>query len=395
MKWSTPGKKTKRCRLDCGNGFFIIEDPLKNGFSYRLEYRDSTGKRNWIRMDKSRIRNKDSAYEESLRLRLEIANETLSETCSDVKKFSEGIDLYLRDKKTDRLRCYSAIERTMRNRLEPFFGEMRLRDISLQDVKDYRDTRKETVGDDAILRETVWLKEYFNLMIERGFMDKNPVNRKKLKLNLSKRNRFMSNEEEKLIWPLLRKYPAMLNVADFALHTSMRPSNILSLHWDRILWEDQKAVVPGELHKQKKDGHYLLDGEILEMLKRLQELNSQNGCSPFVFTRYKNGKSKPIKLKWIQATWNQITQEAGVENLHFYDLKTTCLSRIAAIGANVFQLKAISNHSSTSSLERYVSEGALEEEALRLMEKRNQVWDNNGVKNGVRKEPPPRGRELN
>ena len=89
-KWSKPSPKTGRCRLNCGNGFFIIEDPLKTGYSYRLEYRDSTGKRNWIRMDKSRVHDRYSADEESLRLRLEIANDTLSERCSGVETFSEG-----------------------------------------------------------------------------------------------------------------------------------------------------------------------------------------------------------------------------------------------------------------------------------------------------------------
>lgn len=218
----------------------------------------------------------------------------------------------------------------MENQLEPFFGEFRLRDITLQTVKAYRDMRGKSVKDDAIIRECVWLNEFFTFMIDLGFMDKNPVNRKKLKLQPSKRDRCMSIEEEQAIWPLLEKYPPMLAVADFALHIPMRPSNILSLTWDKILLNKKEALVSGELHKQKKDGHYLLDGETVEMLKEIQKLNSQNGNSPFVFTRYENGKSKPLTMKWIQKTWNEVIAEAGVEDLHFYDLKTTCLTRLAS-----------------------------------------------------------------
>ncbi len=52
------------------------------------------------------------------------------------------------------------------------------------------------------------------------------------------------------------------------------------------------------------------------------------------------------------------------------------LSRTAAVGASVFQLKAISNHSSTASLEKYVKGDCLKEAALELLEKTNQVWNN-------------------
>lgn len=396
--WSKPSPKTRRCRLNCGNGFFIIEDPSLTRSSYRLEYQDSTGKRRWIRMDKNRIRDREVAEKESWRLRQEIANDALPKASSDIITFCEGIPLYLKDKKAELLRCYRAIEQTMENRLEPYFGEMRLKDITLQTVKEYRDMRRKTVGDDAIIRDCVYLKEFFKFMIDLGFMDKNPIaERKKLKLLSSKRDRYMSVEEEQVIWPLLEKYPPMLALADFALHTSMRPGNILSLRWDKILWDRQEAKVPKELHKQKnKDGYYLLDGAMLEMLKRLQELNSQNGCSPLVFTRYVDGKHKEIKPKWIQRIWNEVMKEAGIKNLHFYDLRTTCITRMAALpGTNVFNLKRVSNHSSTASLERYVSQDALKEATLELMEKKNQIWNRNGVDDRSKIDQSPQGRELN
>lgn len=392
-KWSKPQKKTKRCRFGCGNSVFIIENPLKNGFSYKLDYRDREGNRKYIPMDKNLVKNRNQAEKQSWQIRLEMVDGKLSERSSGIEKFSEGIPLYLKDKKGERLRWYIAIERTMENQLEPYFGEMRLRDITLQNVKEYRDMRRRTVGDDAIIRECIWLKEFFKFMNGLGFMGENPLaERKKLKLQSSRRDRYMKVKEEQAIWPILEKYPPMRAVADFALHTAMRPSNILNLTWDKILWDDQEALVPKEEHKQKKDGQYLLDEEMIEMLKRLQELNSQNGCSPFVFTRNEDGKSKEIKLRWIQRIWNEIIQEAGIQNLHFYDLRTTCITRMASLpGTNVFNLKRVSNHSSTASLERYVSQDALKEATLELMEKKNQIWNNGGVKTGVKKSRHPKG----
>lgn len=92
-----------------------------------------------------------------------------------------------------------------------------------------------------------------------------------------------------------------------------------------------------------------------------------------------------IKIRWIENQWQKVMEEAGIEeDLHFYDLKHTRLSRAAADGGSVFLLKAISNHSSTASLEKYVKGDCLKEAALELLEKTNQIWNNNGVENESR-----------
>lgn len=370
MKWSKPGKKTKRCRLNCGKGFIIIEDSLKNGHSYRLEYPDPIVGRKWLRMDKRRVKDRDDAYEEHLRLRLQLAEEVDAEPVGKVATFSDGMAIYLADKKADKLRSYGSIEGVMLNRLEPYFGDLKLRDITSETVKNYLSHRRQTVSDITIKNECGYLRELFNLMIERGhYSGINPVNLRKLKFQIFPREVLMSAEQEKAIWPLLEKYPPMLDLADFIFGTAMRPSNILSLRWDQILWEKQEALIPKEQHKQKfRDGHYLLSEKVLKMLRRRQESHAENGNFKFVFSRLEGGKSKKILIRWVQNKWQEIMEEAGIEGLHFYDLKHSMLSRIAAKGASVFQLKCISNHSSTISLEKYIKKDALKESAREFLE---------------------------
>lgn len=370
MKWSKPSPKTKRCRLDCGTGFIIIEDPLKDGYSYRLEYPDPIVGRKWLRMDKKRVQNRNAAYEEHLRLRLNFTQEVETEPIGNVTTFSDGMAIYLADKRSDRLRSYGAIEGVMQNRIEPFFGEMILRDIKAQTVKEYLSHRRQTVLDSTIKIEMSYLREFFNLMIEREhYSGINPVNLRKLKFQIPPREVFMSPEQEKVIWPLLKKYPPMEDLADFIFATCMRPGNIIALSWDQIRWNEKEAFVPKEEHKQKfKDGHYLLSEEVMKMLRRRQKANEENGRFPLVFCRYEAGKSKEIKIRWLEGQWEKVMEEAGIEDLHFYDLKHTRLSRIAAKGANVFQLKCISNHSSTTSLEKYIKKDALKESAREYLE---------------------------
>lgn len=390
LRWTEPkpDSKTKRSRLDCGKGFSIIEDPLKNGKSYRLEIRPKNAKKYCIRMDKTRIQDRDAAYEEHLRLRIRIAEEGDTKVDLEVKTFSDGVPIYLRDKKADNLRSLGTIEKVVLNRLEPYFGDLRLSDIKLQTLKKYRDYRRKTVSDATVKIEIGYLKEYFNLMIDSGhYGGTNPVSIRKLKLQITEREIYMKAEQEAKIWPLLRKYPPMEDLADFHYGTTMRPGNICNLQWERIRWDEKIAFVPKEEHKQKeKDGQYKLTPKVLKMLKQRYKENQENGKFPYVFCRYEEKKSKKITVRWIQRKWQKIMEEAEiVEDLRFYDLKHTRLSRVATLGASVLQLKEISNHSSTQSLEKYVKGDALKKATLELLERVDEVWADNGVKTGSKK----------
>jgi len=403
LKWTEPkpDSKTKRSRLDCGKGFSIIEDPLKNGKSYRLEVRPKNGEKYCMRMDKTKIQDRDAAYEEHLRLRIKLAERRDDNVDNkiEVSNFMDAVPIYLKDKKGDDLRHLHAIELIMWNRLKPFFGRMLLREIKLQALKKYRDERRaEGKADSTIKQELGYLKEMFTALIDlEKYEGENPVNIRKLKLKPSRvRERYMTTEEEALIWPLLPKYKPMDDLALFIYHSAMRPDNMIKLTWDKIHWDERIAFVPAEedeyglRHKQKeKDGKYLLDDEVLKMLKRRYKENQENGKSPYVFYRYEDGEPKPIKSKWYQRKWNLVKEEAGIdkkekveskEPLQFYDLKATCLGQNAALGASILELKQISNHSSTESLEVYVRPEALKKVALELMNRRNKALNSNGRK---------------
>jgi integrase len=330
---------------------------------------------------------------------------------------SEFIPIYLEEKKADRERSYNGVETAVRNQLEPFLGDVLLKDLTLDWVKKYRDHRRRAgVKDSSIWNnELSHLRELYKLAQEKGYVSgNNPVQKGKLKLKIEKRERYMRPEEEKIIWPILRKYPPLEDLADLILHTAMRPSNECDLQWSWIRWKNRRAIVPREFHKQKTIGQYLLDRKVIKMLKRRrEEADKFDDDFPYVFWREENGSGKRIKVttRWIQDRWVQVMEEAKEalekageearlerlkaleereafefdeeengevefedeieekEDLHFYDLKHTCLTRLAAKGASVFLLQAVSNHLCTASLEHYVKPYVLKEPALDLLDR--------------------------
>ena len=378
LKWSEPGIKTKRSRLVLGANYSVIEDPLQNGHSYRLEIRGYKKDRVWIRLNKFRAKDRESAVEEAKReIKKRGGTQEIIEhhpkTAIDGGEHytvAQMARLFLENRRKLGIHSYEVIEGLLNNRVVTHFAETEMRKIGLQHLEDYRDYRRQAVQDVTIKNELVMLSTLFNFAIKRKLYDgDNPISMKDLRLTIKERKRYMSEKEEKKLWPVLRDFcPLLKDLATFALNTAMRPHNIVNLTWDRINWDERGIFIPAEEHKQKgKDGHYLINDVALRILKHREK---EDGSSELVFYRTEGGipfRAKKITLRWIQRKWQEACDIAGIENLHFYDLKHTCLSRLAGKGANVFILKRISNHSETKSLEKYVKDAGLKEPALQLM----------------------------
>jgi len=371
--WSQPQEKTKRCRLALGTHCYLISDPLRNGKeSFRIEYLDSDKRRCYLRLKKSVVKSREqavSAAEKEIS-RLEkigkIANSYSREasipTAPGDYAICEIAEKFLYAKKRENIRSYDLFKSTIRNRIIPFFGSIPMSKLNLNKLEDYRNMRREKVKDVSIKNDLITLSMIYNFGIKRGiYTGQNPVRIRDINLNIESRERYMTKEEEEKIWKVLDENPLLRDLADFALNTAMRPNNVIGLVWNRILFDEREAFIPAAEHKQKeKAGHYLLNNVVLDLLRRRKEESSDG----LVF-HLDNGKK--VTMKWIQKEWKRACEKAGVEGLHFYDLRHTVLSRLAGNGSNVFILKRISNHSSTASLEKYVKAAGLKEPALEAL----------------------------
>lgn len=394
MRWvkelDKNGKPNGCVRLNCGD-FSLRECKRKSKIFYDMDYRDEKCRhtKSLRKLAGRPIKNRLDAYETARRIRNEMYEYQAARENPDIT-YSEYLPQFLKKIKANKTIRYPEVVVGAVKKLGNYFGDLSLREISQKSAEKYRDHRRKLVSDPTIDAEIGRLNQILIQAEKDGYKVK-LITRSDLGLESAKeRKEFMTPEMEEVIWPLLRKYQPMPDLADFILNTSMREINIIQLEKDNIRWDEKPvpiAFVSKEIHKNKtEDGEYLLNPEVLKMLKRRQ---NENGSSRLVFVRYEGQNPKPITESWIQRKWravkeeaNQILKEQGNDlripnDLRFYDLRATCLSRAGANGATEYQLMAISNHKNPHSLKKYVRKKPLQESAIE--------FTRNGVKTGVKK----------
>jgi integrase len=117
-----------------------------------------------------------------------------------------------------------------------------------------------------------------------------------------------------------------------ALETGMRRSELLSLTWDNIDVQARSAFLP--VTKNGRSRRVPLSSIALQVLESLPR------AGEMVFPATANG----LKLAWART----ICPAAGIEDLHFHDLRHEATSRFAESGLfTLVELQAITGHRDT------------------------------------------------
>lgn len=129
-----------------------------------------------------------------------------------------------------------------------------------------------------------------------------------------------------------------------AITTGMRQGEILGLTWDCIDFDQETITL-----KDTKNGRprtVSLVGDTLQLL-RVHYLQ-RNRHLPFVF---------PAKKRFgqisIRKAWDEALKRAGVESLHFHDLRHTFATYAAEAGASNLELATAMGHQTLQMLQRY------------------------------------------
>ena len=128
------------------------------------------------------------------------------------------------------------------------------------------------------------------------------------------------------IWPMV----------DFALATAMRRSEILSLTWDNINVSNSTCFLP--IAKNGYSRTVILNTQAKEVLNALPKTTQH------AFATSENA---------FRQSWARLKHRAGLDDLHFHDLRHEAISRLFERGLTMPEVMAISGHKTPTMLFRY------------------------------------------
>jgi integrase len=256
--------------------------------------------------------------------------------------FAEFAPKYLAKLTSKKLQALDRPTTILHRHLVPFFGLRPLRSLKLEDGIAYiAHRRAQDAADGTIERECGVLIGLLNYAVANEDLDKNRL----LSLDVPsgvKRTRVAE------AWELFRVYhaaaPAIQRVMMLALLTTLREAKIISIHHEWLI--------------QRGDGEWLIPapGSRLKGVPKELPLSSLagfflKGTQPRIggryFSQWKDANS--FKHRWIEAC-----VRAGVQDLHFHDLRHTAATWLGEAGVEYATIEKLLGHRLSGMGEQYI-----------------------------------------
>ena len=215
--------------------------------------------------------------------------------------------------------------------------------VSRQMIAEWRNQRLAQVSSGTVLRELQILSHIFTVaMQEWGIhLNSNPVGSIRKPQAGKPRDRVLSDEERINLLKACGqcKNPWVKPVVIFALETAARRGEILGLMWKDV--DLKKRIAKLTETKTGSPRAIPLPPSCCQMLQTLP--------------RSIDGKVFPITIEALKQAYQRAVRRAEIEDLTFHDLRHDALTRLAKMGFSVLELRAISGHTTTTMLQRYVA----------------------------------------
>ena len=131
--------------------------------------------------------------------------------------------------------------------------------------------------------------------------------------------------------------PWLRPLVQLAIETAMRQGELLALTWDNMDLKTQTAHL-----EDTKNGE-----------SRTVPLTCRAVAVLEALPRPPGGRVFPLTAQAVELAWKRACKRAGIEGLHFHDLRHEAASRLFELGLNVMEVASITGHKDLRSLKRY------------------------------------------
>jgi integrase len=237
----------------------------------------------------------------------------------------------------------------------------RLSELRTEDFAAFRDERLKTIKPVSLKRQLDPIHNLFEVAKHEWGLPirENPLNRLKLQAQTQKRERRLRPGELKMLMSAARscRNNLIAPIIRLALATGMRRGEIIAIKKNHI--DLQRRVLLIEETKNGHSRHIPLNREALSLLRERQALVSD--------------RFFPISANAFRLAWGRVKSRAGIEDLHFHDLRHEAISRFFEIGLTTPEVASISGHRDARMLFRYAH--AERQAVIRKLDQHSQSLD--------------------
>jgi integrase len=186
------------------------------------------------------------------------------------------------------------------------------------------------------------------------------------------RLRYLHQEEEVRLLPAL--LCALADLTALAIQTGIRKGEPLNLRWPEVnlttgtIWLKEAKSGEGRRLPMNSAARVILMRLRDARRERLSErVVNRNAGAAYVFAAPGGGHLQNFNRNWYAAL-----KRAGIENLHFHDLRHTFGTRYMEAGGDLFTLQKLLGHKTAAMVQRYahLSEAHLKAEVERVAARR-------------------------
>ena len=332
----------KRQRWNYGFGSIYTRKTKKGRERWYIDYRDENGKRIQKVVKTALLK-----QEALISLQTEVARifDREHHQTPKVKNFyfSQFVEMYIENYAKVNKRSWKDDQYRL-HKFETFFGNVYLKEITGLEIEKFKlSKQKDGTKKSTVNRYLAILKRLYNVAIEWGYANENPVRHVKLyPENDNLMERILTPEEEDCLFEAASEHLRPILVV--ALNTGMRRGEILNLHWHQIDLYSREIRV--EKTKSGKSRVVDINSVLFEEFRRLKN-ERQN--SPYVFPNPNTGEP----YKKLQTSFTGACRRAGIVGLRMHDLRHTFASRLVERGVDLIRVKELLGHSTVRITERY------------------------------------------
>lgn len=235
------------------------------------------------------------------------------------------------------------------------FGNMLLSQITRTKVEEFKQLRKnrltwrgDPVSDAYCNRELGCLRHILKLAVEEGIIEASPL--VKLYKENNARDRALSEEEYQRLLSVAA--PHLRSLIICAYETGMRAGEIISLTWDKV---DTKtgflrlAAMDTKTNEKRAIPISPLLQEALDEIRKAQRDGKITPIGGHVFT----WQGSSLNRQGWKRSWATACRKAGLDGLHFHDLRHTFVTRKVREGWDYKRIMAITGHKTFAVFQRY------------------------------------------